>query len=83
MNITQLQKELDNMGMKKRCYSINGNLATDTYILNQVYHKWEYFYFDEKGNKQGDKIFENEDEACRHFLEKMKNEIEYPTSDFK
>ncbi|MDI6619749.1 MAG: hypothetical protein QME45_14030 [Clostridiales bacterium] len=83
MNIKQLENELDNLGIPKNYYSFNGHLLTDTYILNQVYSKWEYFYYDEKGNQEGYKSFDNEDEACRYFLKKLKNEIKYPPSSFK
>jgi hypothetical protein len=83
MDIRQLEKELDNLGIPKDYYSINGQLVSDTYMLNQVYTKWEYFYFDEKGNKEGYKSFDNENKACEYFLEKLKNEIKYPTSIFQ
>ena len=83
MNIRQLEKELDNLGVPKDYYSINGHLSLDTYILNQVYTKWEYFYFDEKGNQEGYKSFGDENEACEYFLKKLRNEIKYSTSAFK
>lgn len=83
MNIRQLEKELDNLGIPKNYYSINGQLVADTYILNQVYSKWEYFYYDEKGNQEGYKNFDNENEACEYLLEKLKNEIKYPPSAVK
>lgn len=51
MDVEQLEKELDNLGIPKNYYSINGYLAADTYVLKQVYSKWEYFYYDEKGNQ--------------------------------
>lgn len=83
MNIRQLEKELDNLCIPKSYYSINGDLAADTYILNQVYSKWEYFYYDEKWNREGYKSFDYENEACEYLLEKLKNEIKYPPSAIK
>jgi hypothetical protein len=83
MNIGQLEKELDNLGISKNYYSINGCLVADTYILNQVYSMWEYFYFDEKGNQEGYKRFDDEEFACKYLLQKLKKEIKYPVSDFK
>lgn len=59
----QLEKELDNLEVPKHYYSINGNLISDTYVLNRVYTKWEYFYFDEKGNQEGYKCFKDENEG--------------------
>lgn len=83
MDIIQLEEELDNLGVPKYYYSINGNLTSDTYVLNHVYTKWEYFYFDEKGNQEGYKCFYDENEACEYLLEKLKTEIKYSTSIFK
>ena len=80
MNVRQLEKVLDNLGIPKNYYSINGHLIADTYILNQAYSKWEYFYYDEKGNQEGYKSFNNENEACEYLLEKLKNEMKYPPS---
>jgi len=77
MNVNQLEIELNNLGVPQNYYSINGNLKSDTYTLNKVYSKWEYFYFDEKGNKEGYRTFDNEDEACKYLLEKLKNELKY------
>ena len=48
MTIETLQIELDKLGVPRNFYSINGNLSSDTYILNKVHTYWEYFYFDEK-----------------------------------
>ena len=75
MNIALLIKKLDEIGVPKRYYSINGNLLSDTYILNKIYGQWEYFYFDEKGNKNGYKVFNNENDACLYMLNVLENEI--------
>lgn len=83
MDIRQLEIELNNLGVPKHYYSINGNLKSDTYVLNHVYSKWEYFYFDEKGNQEGYKCFNDENKACEYLLEKLKAEIKYSTSFLK
>ena len=77
MDISYLIKTLDEMGVPKRYYSINENLASDTYILNEIYGKWEYFYFDEKGNRNNYHIFENENDACIYMLDILKTEVKY------
>lgn len=77
MNISDLIEKLDKLGVPKRYYSINGNLSSDTYILNEVYGKWEYFYFDERGNRNNVKIFDNENDACQHLLKVLENEMNY------
>ena len=83
MNTIQLVDELDKLKVPKNYYSINGDLRTDTYILNNIYGKWEYYYFDEKGNREDYHEFENENEACEYMLTKLKAEINYPPTSFK
>ena len=77
MNVTGLIRKLDEIGVPKRDYSINGDLLPDTHFLNQVYGKWEYFYFDEKGNKEDYRMFDNESDACKYMLGMLENEIKY------
>lgn len=76
MDILDLEKILDEIGVPKRYYSINGDLSSDTYILNEIYGKWECFYFDEKGNRNNYKIFTNVNDACMYMLSILKAEIE-------
>lgn len=77
MNIAKLKNELNEMHVPARFYSINDSLKTDAYILNCVYGQWEYFYFDEKGERLEEKKFENEEAAAEFFLTKIKNEMKY------
>ena len=77
MDITCLIKKLDAIGVPKRYYVINGSLLTDTYVLNQVYGKWEYFYFDERGNKNDYQTFNSENDACMHMFGVLENELKY------
>ena len=79
----QLLDELLKMNVSKSYYSINESIRTDTYVLNELHGKWEYFYFDEKGNQQNYKTFEKEEEACEFFLGIIKKELSFPTSVFK
>lgn len=74
MDVLNLVKKLDRMGIPKQYYSINGDLSSDTYILNEVYGKWECFYFDEKGNRNDYKTFTNENDACMYMLRLLKAE---------
>lgn len=77
MTVEELQIELDNLGVPQSFYSINGHLSADTYMLNQVYTYWEYFYFDERGNTRDYRKFEDEKDACKYLYEKLKNEMRY------
>ena len=53
MDVACLIDILNKMGVPQSWYSINDRLSSDTYILNKVYDRWEYFYFDERGKKNG------------------------------
>ena len=75
MDVACLIDILNKMGVPQSWYSINDRLSSDTYILNKVYDRWEYFYFDEKGRRNGYKTFNCEDEACRYLLKKLENEM--------
>ena len=77
MNISNLLLNIEKLGVPKSYYSINGSLSSDTYILNQVYDKWEYFYFDEKGNKNDYQMFDNESDACECLLKVLEEEMRY------
>ena len=79
MNVSQLREKLNSFGVPNNYYSINENLISDTYVLNQVYDKWEYFYFDEKGNKNDYRQFDCESEACAFFFDKLSIEMKYTT----
>ena len=77
MNIEQMVKKLNEIGVPKHYYSINENLSSDTHVLNHIYGKWEYFYYDEKGNQNDYKIFENENDACMYLLGILENEMKF------
>ena len=83
MDIESLKKELKRLQVPERWYSINGSLQHDTYFLIQNYHRWEYFYFDERGNRNEYKVFTDEGEACEHFLRTMKQELAYWRKDVR
>ena len=82
MNVQELKKEIEKLGVPSRRYSINGHLCSDTYILNEVYYYWEYFYMDERGGQNGYRKFDNENDACTFFLEIMKERMRYQNGDY-
>lgn len=77
MDLSCLIQKLDEIGVPKRFYTINGDLLPDTCVLNQVYGKWEYFYYDEKGNQNDYRTFENESDACIYMLGILENEMKF------
>ena len=77
MDIESLKKELKRLQVPERWYSINGSLQSGKYFLMRNYHRWEYFYFDERGNREEYKVFMDEGEACEYFLCEIKSELAY------
>lgn len=71
MNVSELQKELVTLNIPKRRYVINDSYPADIHVLQQNYNKWEYFYFDERGQRNDYKTFKTEDEACKYMLKIM------------
>ncbi len=76
MTESELKIELNKLKVPEEWYSINEGIKFDAYILNKIYYFWEYFYFDERGEKNEYKKFDNENDACNFFLEKLKREME-------
>ena len=73
MDIESLKKELKRLQVPERWYSINGSWHPDRHFLIRNYHRWEYFYFDERGNRDSHKVFMDEGEACEYFLRQLKD----------
>lgn len=73
MNKQGLKYKLDQLGIYPGFYSLNGDLLPDKIVLYQNYHKWEVFYFDERGNREKFHAFESESEACNYIYSYFKN----------
>jgi hypothetical protein len=79
-NIAELRKSLEKMDVKKTWYSICENYQGDTYVVTFENNCWMFFYFDEKGNKENIRMFDNESDACSFFYETIVKELKTPTS---
>lgn len=42
--------------------------------MDEIYGKWVVFYFDERGNRDFEKEFKNETEACQYVYDLLKND---------
>jgi hypothetical protein len=69
MNKIELKGKLDKLNVNKRSYSLNGEVLPDRIILKMIEEKCTVFYFDERGNKKNEKLFNSENEACFYILE--------------
>jgi len=72
MNRYELKDELDRLGVHAGFYSLEGNLLPDRIVLYHNYSKWEVFYFDERGNRDNEKVFFSENDACNYIYEYFK-----------
>lgn len=66
MNKEELKYELDKLNVRPEFYSLEGELLPDRIVLYHNYAKWEVFYFDERGNRDDEKIFFSESDACSY-----------------
>lgn len=76
MNVEELENHLKELDIYHGFYSLNGELLPDRMVLYHNYNKWEVFYFDERGNRDKEKIFYSEDEACQYLYEHFKKQKE-------
>jgi hypothetical protein len=67
MNVKELLIKLLNIGVRRDAFSLDGGLPSEAYCLNNQVGRWEVYY-SEKGQKSGLQFFDNEDDACRAFL---------------
>jgi len=76
MNKSELKAQLDKLGVNTDFYSLEGELLPDRIVLCQNYHRWEVFYFDERGNRDSEKVFSSEEEACEYIYDYFKKQKE-------
>jgi len=68
MTRLELQETVDDLGISKNAYSLEGGSRGNKYVLSQeAMGKWSVYYC-ERGLILGKRIFDNEDDACDYFL---------------
>jgi len=65
VDITELQNKLNDLVIQKRAYSLGKGFDDEQYCLEKIGNKWHYYY-SERGQKAGEKIFETEHDACEY-----------------
>lgn len=76
MNREELKHKLDELSVYPGFYSLEGELLPDRIVLYHNYAKWEVFYFDERGNRDKEKVFPSESDACNYIYEYFKKQKE-------
>ena len=66
MDRIQLQRELEDSGVRPDAYSIDGP-SEEAYCLSRSGQNWVVFYY-ERGIETGKKTFSSENEACEYLL---------------
>jgi hypothetical protein len=74
MNRNELKYKLDKLNVFIGFYSLEGELLPDRIVLFHNYDIWEVFYFDERGNRNNEKLFSSENEACKYIYEHFKQQ---------
>ena len=67
---------MDALNVYPGFYSLDGELLPDRIVLYHNYAKWEVFYFDERGNREKEKIFFSESDACEYIYEYFRKQKE-------
>lgn len=80
MNLEELQKKINELNVPEYLYSIGNDLKSNAHILYKNYSMWEYFYLDEKGNRNDFRVFNTDSDAYRYLLMKLEIEMKYPPS---
>ncbi len=65
MNINELKKKLENLGINDQTYSLDNDIEDEQYCLENNGGKWHYYY-SERGQKTGERSFDSESDACEH-----------------
>ena len=70
MNQKETIELLNKLKIRKDSYSFSCNLPNESYCLCYDNNNWQYYY-SERGQKTGLKIFGNEHDACLYLLERL------------
>lgn len=74
MDVVALKEILQNDKIPKDFYSLQGGLPNESYCIEKRGNNWEVYY-SERGTKTDLKIFDTEDEACKHLYKRIKQMI--------
>lgn len=75
MNRAELKRRLDELQVNPRFYSLEGEMLPDRMVLYHSYDKWIVFYFSERGNRENERIFSSEEEACSYLYELFERSV--------
>ena len=69
MNLGELRQRLDEKGIRRGAYSLCGeNIRDEKYCIDDAEDGW-HVYYSERGKRNYERVFNNEQDACDYFLE--------------
>ncbi|MBX3289415.1 MAG: hypothetical protein KF855_08725 [Acidobacteria bacterium] len=75
MNRQELRKKLDELGVDRAHYSLDGDRSVVGIVLYDSYGTWTIFDVDERGNSNGETTFTSEEEACHYIYKIFEEEV--------
>ena len=78
MNKKELAEKLILEGIRTDMYSLKGGLPNEAYCIDYEYEygKW-VVYYSERGNRNGLKYFDYENDACLYFYNLISNDSSF------
>jgi hypothetical protein len=76
MNVHELLTRLMQENIPENCYSLEGGLPNDKFVLNNKGTYWEVYYT-ERGKIYELTMFQTEEEACKDIYLRIKNMMKY------
>jgi hypothetical protein len=70
MNRERLQEMARREGVRDDCYSLDGGLRSEQYVLAIEDGRWSVYY-SERGERRGLASFDTEDAACSDLFERL------------
>jgi hypothetical protein len=67
VNVIQLKDHLAALGVSDDAWAIDDASVSERYVLVNDDRGWTIFYA-EKGNRNNERLFATEEEACQHFI---------------
>ena len=75
MTRIELQDIFDRNDVPAWCYSFRGARRGDVYALEPMDGKWVLSYYDERGSREQEAVFDTESEGCLALLPKVSDAL--------
>jgi hypothetical protein len=70
VNRSDLLAAADREGIRRGCYSLDGGLPAERYVLSIEQGGWSVYY-SERGDRVSELRFDTEDEACSELFDRL------------